>query len=76
MKIPERILVLAQAKIDHRFWFSAFGKEYQYIADGNWVVLNEQLGPYRIRTVCRVVREVKVEKDGVCRWSNPVREDE
>lgn len=64
MKVPKDILFLAGAEVRHPIWLSSEGEEYHFIATSGWIITNEKIGPYRIRTVCKAVQEVKVSK----RW--------
>ena len=58
--IPQRWVKLANEAIDSKLWRSSTGEEYSYTCDAEWLVTNERLGPYRIRSICRIVKEVKI----------------
>ncbi len=63
MEIPEVWEKLASEPIDSKLWHGFDGTEYLYQADRDWVVVNEILGPYRERLICKVIKSVKIEPD-------------
>jgi hypothetical protein len=51
---------LANAPIDSPYWHDSLGEEYIFIAGNEWIVVNEKIGPYRIRHICKIVDSVKI----------------
>ena len=59
-KIPIQWLDLALLPIDSPHWKSKDGTEYFYYADKDWIVTNEIIGPYRIRSIAKIIKTIKI----------------
>jgi len=59
-KIPLEWLNLAMAPANHKCWYALDGEEYLYTRDKDWIVTNERIGSYRVRSICKVVKVVRV----------------
>jgi hypothetical protein len=62
--IPEKWLKLASEPVNSPLWHSSKGEEYLYQADAAWMVVNEKIGPYRVRHICQIVKEIQVRPEG------------
>ncbi len=58
--IPISWLDLAQQPVDSPHWKAKDGTEYMYFIDKNWIVINEVVGSYRVRSIAKIVRTFKV----------------
>jgi hypothetical protein len=50
--------------VNSPLWHSSKGEEYLYQADAAWMVVNEKIGPYRVRHICQIVKEIQVRPEG------------
>lgn len=63
-EVPKYVKNLAELPIDSPYWKSAEGEEYMYISTGSkgeWLVTNEKVGPYRVRSICKVLDTIRKE---------------
>ncbi len=60
-EIPISVLELAMAPINSPLWYDPEGEEYPYLTREDWLIVNEKVGPYRCRVVCKAV-EMKMIK--------------
>jgi len=58
----------AMQPIDSLYWHSSSGEEYLYVSDAHWVVLNEKIGPFRLRRVCKVIADFKINPREMDDW--------
>ncbi len=68
MKIPAKELFWARQPIDSPYWHSSSGEEYFYVSDAKWVVLNEKMGPFRLRRICKVIEDIKINPRYIDDW--------
>lgn len=60
MEIRAKEEFWATQPIESPYWHSISGEEYQYVMDAEYVVLNQNFGPHRLRYVCKIIGTFKV----------------
>ncbi len=60
LEIPAKELQIANFPIDSPYWYSSSGEEYENMSDAHWYVINVNLGPYRLRHICKIMKSIKI----------------